>query len=146
MLLMLLHFYQRQRRSDCRSFTATIHSFAGFTGHHFPTYASAHQWRAACLQVQWSPLSRGVIACMRGITELLGEGPPTLDIAAIGSSFLGAMLDPLTQSLDWGAVYTPFSHSKLSEVRTSMAGQCLAILKVEATEFTAGFTGWEQKW
>lgn len=84
------------------------------------------------------------VTCMRGTAELLGEGPSTLDVATISSSFLGAMLDPLTQSLDWRAIYTPFSHSKLSEVSTSVAGQCLTVLKVEATQFAAGFAGWSR--
>ena len=45
---------------------------------------------------------------------------------------------PCAESLDGGSVYTPLSHTKLSQVGSCVTGKSLPVLKEEATELTTG--------
>lgn len=59
---------------------------------------------------------------MASTAELLGKGAATLDVASIGTHFLGSVFDPLTQRLDGRAVDTPLCHTELPKVCPRMAG------------------------
>ena len=45
---------------------------------------------------------------------------------------------PGAKRLDGGSIYTPLSHAELPQVGSRVAGQSLAVFKVEATQLTAG--------
>ena len=73
-----------------------------------------------------------------------GLPPAALCVAAVHVQQPGRpALHPGAQRLDGGAVHAPLRHAKLTQVSPGVAGQGLAVLKVEPTQLTAGI--WRER-
>lgn len=70
---------------------------------------------------------------------LLEGGSVPLHVATVHlQHFLRPAADPGAQRLDRGSVHTPLGDTELPQVSACVAGQGLTVLKVEATQLTAG--------
>lgn len=70
---------------------------------------------------------------------LLKGGAVPLHVATVHlQHFLRPAAHPGAQRLDGGTVHTPLRDTKLPQVGACVAGQRLPVLKVEATQLTAG--------
>lgn len=70
-------------------------------------------------------------------SHLLKRGVRTLHIAAVHLQYLlwpGA--NPCTEGLNGGSIYTPLSHTKLSQMGSGVTSKSLPVLKEEATQLT----------
>lgn len=73
------------------------------------------------------------------LSYLLETGAIALHVAAMHlQNLLWPAAHPGAECLNGGPIHAPFSHSKLSQVGSCVAGQSLPVLKEEATELAAG--------
>lgn len=71
--------------------------------------------------------------------HLLEGGAAALHVASMHlQHLLRPAAHPRAKRLDGGSIHTPLGDTELPQVGSRVAGQSLTVLKVEATELTAG--------
>lgn len=94
--LMLLGFHSA-RWAGCQRPLTTVGCPASLWPWLTPSTAAHHGQAPRCQPQVWPLVA---LAAMASVSELLGEGAATLDVAAVGAHLLGPVLDPLAQRLN----------------------------------------------